>query len=257
MATKSLLSSFIALLHGDRAATLTQAGEAFAGDFGHFARSNNREPLNEAVKTLKSSPKDKALSEAISQGYKAANLVTGYIGAQSGKWLAQSDDTRAPYEAAIVLAIDAFAAYLEASEAFADKTPKSADDKAKAKEAKADKAKEATNSLITELVKNGELVRAVDVKTIDDMSTSLLLETLAGRTLSLGNMAELRAMTAKAEAMAKAEADALAVAEAEALAMADALAMAEAEALAVAAKAAKAEAAKAAKAAKSEALAMA
>ena len=181
MAAKSALFNFIALVHGDRVATLATASEAFALDFGHFARSNNREPLNEAVKGLNKSPKDKAIGEAIAQGYKAAGLVIGYIGAQSGKFASQPDDVKAAFEAAIVQAVDAFTLSLNTCEAFATVLKKTVAERDAAKAAKADKASEAVAALINEKIKSGELVRSVDVHTVGQMADSLLLSELSGR----------------------------------------------------------------------------
>lgn len=161
---KSALLSFISLIHGDKLATITAACEAFTSDYGHFARANNRDPLNDALKALKKTVKDKAIAQAINDGYTAGNLPAGYIGATTGKLSAQSDDVQAKYELAIVAASEAFKVSLESSEAFADKPVKTQEEKAKAKEDKAAKASEALENAITAKVQAGELVRSADVK---------------------------------------------------------------------------------------------
>jgi len=161
---KSALLSFISLIHGDKLATIAAASEAFTSDYGHFARANNRDPLNDALKALKKTVKDKAIAQAINDGYTAGNLPAGYIGATTGKLSAQSDDVQAKYELAVVAASEAFKASLEASEAFAEKVAKTQEEKIKAKEEKAVKANEALENAITARVQAGELVRASDVK---------------------------------------------------------------------------------------------
>ena len=164
MAIKSALCSFISLMHGDRASTIDAATQAFTDDFGHFARANNREPLNVAIAALKKSPKDKALAQAINEGYKASGLTVGYIGATSGKFAAQPDNVQETFNAAIKAASEAFKLSLEQSEAFAERVAKTTEEKAKAKADKEAKATEATEALITAKVQAGELVRASDVR---------------------------------------------------------------------------------------------
>lgn len=161
---KSALLSFISLIHGDKLATIAAASEAFTSDYGHFARANNRDPLNDALKALKKTAKDKAIAQAINDGYTAGNLPAGYIGATTGKLSAQSDDVQAKYELAIVAASEAFKVSLESSEAFADKPVKTQEQKDAEKTQKAQKASEALENAITAKVQAGELVRASDVK---------------------------------------------------------------------------------------------
>lgn len=178
MAIKSALGSFISLMHGDRASTIDAATQAFTDDFGHFARANNREPLNVAIAALKKAPKDKAMSQAINEAYKASGLTVGYIGASSGKFSAQSDSVQATFNDAIKVASEAFKQSLEASEAFAEKVAKTTEEKAKAKADKEAKATEATEALITAKVQAGELVRASDVKKLEDFHVSALFDAL-------------------------------------------------------------------------------
>lgn len=161
---KSALLSFISLIHGDKLATIAAASEAFTSDYGHFARANNRDPLNDALKALKKTAKDKAIAQAVNDGYTAGNLPAGYIGATTGKLSAQSDDVQAKYELAIVAASEAFKVSLESSEAFADKPVKTQEQKEAAKVEKAAKASEALENAITAKVQAGELVRSADVK---------------------------------------------------------------------------------------------
>lgn len=187
MAIKSALASFVSLMHGDRASTIDAATQAFTDDFGHFARANNREPLNVAVAALKKSPKDKALAQAVNEGYKASGLTVGYIGASSGKFSAQPDSVQATFNDAIKTASEAFRQSLEASEAFAEKVAKTQEEKTKAKEEKAAKASEALENAITAKVQAGELVRSVDVRPfpqeeLDDLKLSV--ETLKAELLA-------------------------------------------------------------------------
>jgi hypothetical protein len=178
MAKIHALASFIALVHGDRVATLAHAGEAFALDFSHFAHSNNRVPLNEAVAALAKGPKDKAIGEAINAGYVASGLTIGYIGAQSGAFKNQPAETQAMYNEAIDKAVAAFALSLDTCEAFAEKAKKSDAEKATAKAEKEAKALEASEALITAKIQAGELVRATDVKALDQASSLALAEAL-------------------------------------------------------------------------------
>jgi hypothetical protein len=79
---------------------------------------------------------------------------------------------------AVTRACDAFSASLEACEAFRDKAPKSEAEKAKAKEDKEAKAKEDKEALITAMVQSGEIVRACDVKKLEDFSQVALIDAL-------------------------------------------------------------------------------
>lgn len=201
MAKINALASFIALIQGNREATLSQAGEAFASDFGHFARANNREPLNMAVKTLGKHAKDKAIGEAINAGYTAGALVTGYIGAQSGKFADQPDTVKATFEDAITRAALAFNESLQTSEAFAERAPKTAADKATAKAEKDAKQLEAVEALITAKVQAGELVRARDVAPFPQAEMDAMKATIEALQLEnaalLVEVATLRTVTAK------------------------------------------------------------
>ena len=178
MATFSKLQASIKLLHGDKAATIASLTSSFKEDYSHFATANNREALNQAVTELNKSPKDKAISEAISEAYKAGALTVGYVGARTGKFSAQSKEVQDVFNDAIVKACEAFNASLEACEAFKDKAPKTEADKVKAKEAKEAKAKEDKEALIVAMVQSGEIVRACDVKKIEDFAPVALIDAL-------------------------------------------------------------------------------
>lgn len=178
MSTTSRLQASIKLLHGDKGATLASLTASFREDYSHFATANNREALNMAVSELKKSPKDKAISEAISEAYKAGNLTVGYIGARTGKFSVQPEDIQATFNGAINKACEAFNSILESCEAFADKAPKTQAEKDKAKEDKAAKAKEATEATINAMIQAGEIVRACDVKKLEDMGQTALIDAL-------------------------------------------------------------------------------
>ena len=226
MARFNALASFIALMHGDRAETISQAAEAFAVDFGHFARANNGEALATAAKALAKGPKDKALAQAMHDGAKAAGLAVGYVGAHTGPFAKQPDDVRAHYESAITAAVEAFTACLEASEAFAAKAPKTDADKAKAKAEKEAKAQEAQEALITAKVQAGELVRATDIKPLEAFGALALCEALQALTVAdpealrpealqiLQALSGYEALALQAAALATERADALAQCEA-------------------------------------------
>lgn len=162
--TINALASIITLIHGDRTATIEQLTEAFASDFAHFATSNNRQPLNEAIKALAKSPKDKAIAEAINEAYQASSLTVGYIGAQTGPFAKQPSDVQERFNSAITRATSCFHDSIDGSEAFAAKVPKTDADKAKAKEAKEAKKLESDNALITAKIQAGELVRADQIR---------------------------------------------------------------------------------------------
>jgi hypothetical protein len=185
MATFSKLQASIKLLHGDRGATLVTLTEGFREDFGHFARANNREALNQAIGELKKSPKDRAIADAISEGNRSAGLVEGYIGARTGKFASQPEDVQAKFNDALDRAVEAFQGSLEASDAFADKAAKTDAEKAKAKADKEAKAQANKEALITAMVQSGEIVRAVDIKTLADMSDGALILELIDRENSL------------------------------------------------------------------------
>lgn len=178
MAVKSALASFVSLMHGDRASTIDAATQAFIDDFAHFARANNREPLNVAIAALKKAPKDKAIVQAINDAYKASGLTVGYIGAKDGKFSAQPDSVQATFNDAIKVAGEAFKLSLESSVAFADKVAKTQEEKTKAKEERTAKASEALENAITAKVQAGELVRASDVKKLEDFHVSALFDAL-------------------------------------------------------------------------------
>ena len=184
MARINALASLISILHKDSAATIEALTEAYTSDFSHFAKHNNDDSLVSAVKSLTKSPADKAIASAMVEGRKASGLVVGRIGAtgsEKGKFEELPETTQQKYIDAITSASEAFKVSIEASGAFADKAPKTEEEKAKAKAEKAEKAEKAVNDLITAKVQAGELVRASEVHTIKDMSSQCLATELASR----------------------------------------------------------------------------
>ncbi len=141
--------------------------ESYGKDYTTFATGNNRGPLEEAVKILTGSKLDKALSLAISKGYEAGGLTTGYIGAVSGKYAAQPAETHAKYDGAIEEATSAFRVALTDSGLFAEKTEATKEEKEKAKaereEKRAKEAAEQKAAILHAAVISGEVVRAADI----------------------------------------------------------------------------------------------
>jgi hypothetical protein len=165
MAAKSALVSLISLIHGDKIATLSALTEAYASDYGHFARANNRDRLEDAAQVLGKSPKDKAIAQAMADGHTGGALVDGYIGARTGALSKQSAEIQAHYQGAIDKATDAFADSLEKSGAFDAPVKKTEEEKEKAKAEKAQKAQKAFDDAITAKIQAGELVRSENVRT--------------------------------------------------------------------------------------------
>jgi len=176
MASASLV--FIRIAHRDSETLINEATLAFSKDFATFARSNNRGDLEVTVKELRKAGQDRAYAEAVTEGYKAANLVTGYIGAKAGKFSDQPADTQLTFNTATDRFTEAFRQSLIDSGLFVNPAPKTTEEKAKAKEAKETKAKEAKDAMITAMVQSGELVRAVDVKKLEDMGVLPLTDAL-------------------------------------------------------------------------------
>ena len=252
----SALRSVIGVFHRNTSVTIESLSVAFTSDYGHFARANNREPLNRGAESLGKSKADKAIAEAITAGLKAGGLSIGYIGIRTGALSKQSPEVIAQYEDAIIKASEAFTASLLAAEAFAPKVEKTKEEKEAAK-AKVETAKaKAIQTAIDAKVRSGELFHADSAGagvTLSQISTLALLDECATRQLDdnetehawalFGGQrmaAQIKSLSFELEAAkaAKAEAVALAI---------------ELEAVKVeleAAKAAKAKAAKAAKTAK-------
>lgn len=181
--SKALLTA-IMTIQGDVNTLYTMVSEAYRVDYTYYATSNNRDGLDGAVKILTKKARDMAIGAAISEGYKAGNLVQGYLGGQSGSFKNQSEEIRAKFNNAIESACNAFNDSLIASRQFDNPVPKSDDEKAKAKAEKAEKAEKAINDLITAKIQSGELVRAIDVKPFpqEDLdSLKLQLETLQAK----------------------------------------------------------------------------
>lgn len=161
------LYNAIRVAHRSPTAILNLLVDSYTADYRTFATGNNRAPLEEAVKILTGSKLDKALSLAISKGYEAGGLTTGYIGAVSGKYSAQPPETHAKYDGATERATSAFRVALTDSGLFAEKEEKSKaqkeDEKAKREEEKAKKDAETKAAILHAAVISGEVVRAADI----------------------------------------------------------------------------------------------
>ena len=254
----SALKSVIGVFHRDPSTSVAALTVAFTTDYSQFAKANNREPLNRAAESLSRSKADKAIAEAITAGYKAGKLATGYVGAQSGPFAKQPDDVQATYITAIEAATVAFASALESSGAFVAKAPKTDAEKAEAKAKTKAKAEAAITKAINEKIQAGELFHAESVGSavsLGQLSTLVLIDELAHRNLTEAESAHLeevfgldlsrKSLIAAQRMEGEASAKALALAEELAKAKAEVVALAEELAKA---KAAKAKAAKAAKA---------
>lgn len=161
------LFNAIRIAHRSPTAILNLLVESYGKDYTTFATGNNRAPLEEAVKILTGSKLDKALALAISKGYEAGGLTTGYIGSVSGKYSAQPADVHAKYDGAIVEATAAFRVALTDSGLFAEKEEKSKsqkeEEKAKREEEKAKKEADTKAAILHAAVISGEVVRAADI----------------------------------------------------------------------------------------------
>ncbi len=161
------LYNAIRIAHRSPTAILNLLAESYGKDYTTFATGNNRGPLEEAVKILTGSKLDKALGLAISKGYDAGGLTTGYIGAVPGKYAAQPPETHAKYDGAIEDATAAFRAALTDSGLFAEKTEATKEEKEKAKaereEKRAKEAAEQKAAILHAAVISGEVVRAADI----------------------------------------------------------------------------------------------
>lgn len=161
------LYNAIRIAHRSPTAILNLLVESYGKDYSTFATGNNRAPLEEAVKILTGSKLDKALALAISKGYEAGGLTTGYIGAVSGKYAAQPADVHAKYDGAIEDATAAFRVALTDSGLFAEKEEKSKaqkeEEKAKREEEKAKKEAETKAAILHAAVISGEVVRSADI----------------------------------------------------------------------------------------------
>ena len=207
----SALARTVSLISHDVEALCEALSLDFASDFGHFARSNNRDRLEAAIGSLqKAKPLHAAILAAIDAGIKAGGLVQGYIGARTGAYDKQPSANVEAFEFAMIEAGEAFTASLRSAPALQPKTPKTKEEKEKAKDEKAQKALDAGEALITAKIQAGELVRAVDVKQLGDFHTSALFDALVSGCsadyLLLGSYAEklLSLATAAAAAAQKA-----------------------------------------------------
>lgn len=161
------LYNAIRIAHRSPTAILNLLVESYTADYRTFATGNNRGPLEEAVKILTGSKLDKALGLAVSKGYDAGGLTTGYIGATSGKYAVQPPEVHAKYDGAIERATSAFRVAMIDSGLFAEKEEKSKaqkeDEKAKREEEKAKKEAETKAAILHAAVISGEVVRAADI----------------------------------------------------------------------------------------------
>ena len=161
------LYNAIRIAHRSPTAILNLLVDSYTADYRTFATGNNRAPLEEAVKILTGSKLDKALALAISKGYDAGGLTTGYIGATSGKYANQPSETHEKYDGAIERATSAFRVALIDSGIFAEKEEKSKEEKEKAKaereEKKSKEAAEQKAAILHAAVVSGEVVRAADI----------------------------------------------------------------------------------------------
>ena len=181
------LFNAIRVAHRSPTAILALLVDSYNKDFATFATGNNRGPLEEAVKILTGSKLDKALALAISKGYDAGGLTTGYIGAVSGKYAAQPADVHAKYDGAIEEATSAFRVALIDSGLFAEKEEKTKaqkdEEKAKREEEKAKKEAETKAAILHAAVVAGEVVRREDVHPVPDtheMVTIIYNKVVAG-----------------------------------------------------------------------------
>ena len=190
------LFNAIRIAHRSPTAILNLLVESYGKDYATFATGNNRGPLEEAVKILTGSKLDKALSLAISKGYEAGGLTTGYIGSVSGKYAAQPADVHAKYNGTIEDATSAFRVALTDSGLFAEKTEATKEEKEKAKaereEKRAKEAAEQKAAILHAAVISGEIVMAKDVvagaSLGDSALTDLVLSKLESRILSEDNV---------------------------------------------------------------------
>ena len=168
------LYNAIRIAHRSPTAILNLLVDSYTADYRTFATGNNRAPLEEAVKILTGSKLDKSLALAISKGYDAGGLTTGYIGATSGKYANQPSETHEKYDSAIERATSAFRVALTDSGLFAEKTEATKEEKEKAKaereEKKSKEAAEQKAAILHAAVVSGEVVMAKDVHPVPDTS---------------------------------------------------------------------------------------
>lgn len=185
---KTALLTIIKVLHKDESASIDALTVAFTEDYGHFARANNRESLEQAAKVLTRSKIDQAIAHAIHAGYKAGGLAVGYVGARTGKFKDQPENVQQEFNSAIDRACEAFRSSLTESGVFVTKT-RTEEEKTKAKAEKAEKAEAAITAAIDARIVSGELVRSADIRpvtladigqseTVDFLCTAILAGTI-------------------------------------------------------------------------------
>jgi hypothetical protein len=192
------LYNAIRIAHRSPTAILNLLVESYGADYRTFATGNNRAPLEEAVKILTGSKLDKSLALAISKGYDAGGLTTGYIGATSGKYAVQPAETHAKYDGAIERATSAFRVAMIDSGLFAEKEEKSKaqkeDEKAKREEEKAKKEAETKAAILHAAVLAGEVVRAADIVPAPDTHemAAIICNSIVAGLLTDGELEMLR-----------------------------------------------------------------
>lgn len=181
------LFNAIRVVHKSPTAVLDLLVGSYEKDYGTFATGNNRGPLNEAVKILTASKLDKALALAVTKGYDAGGLTTGYIGSVAGRYSVQPADVQKKYNEAIERATAAFRVALTDSGLFAEKTEATKEEKERERsereEKKAKKEAEAKTAILHAAVVSGEIVMAKDIHPVPDtheMVTTVCNSIIAG-----------------------------------------------------------------------------
>lgn len=158
----SKINTIIMLSHGDKGATIEALKDAFKSDITTYIRGN-KSALLDARQNLKNTPKDNAISEALTSGIRAAG-VAYYIAPKGVKFDAQSPDDLAMWNDHIEAGCEAFNASLDASTAW-DKVVRTDEEKQKAKAKKEAKDLERVNAQVASL-------GLVDPKTIRPFNAS-------------------------------------------------------------------------------------
>lgn len=188
----SALVTLISARNADNGTLRAMLCEAFKADSRHLVTANNGEPVQSAInalpmgKTQIKGAQNKAVGEALQAGMLALRAAlpdgAGWIGAVRGSFSKASKADAAPYEAAHVKACEAFNASINAAEAWADKAPVSAEEKAMKKAEAESKKAEAEAAIvkagIDARIASGELVHAADVVKVEALGVLALLEAL-------------------------------------------------------------------------------
>ena len=134
-------------MHGDKGATLAALKDAFRADFTLYIKGNSS-ALKDARLNLKSSPKDKAIENAITVGQQAGGKAY-YIAPKGVKFDAQPADDLIMWHNHITEACAAFDAALDSSDAWDKKVLTDAEKQERA-DKRAAKALESANAIITQ-----------------------------------------------------------------------------------------------------------